>query len=124
MAKPGRTGLARVVHATRYSWMGLCAAWKHEAAFRQEAILALLMAPLSLWVAADLAEMALLMATLLIVLLVELLNSAIEAVVDRIGSESHPLSGRAKDIGSAAVFVALMLVAVVWGLLLIKNVLS
>jgi len=124
MAKPGRTGLVRVIHATRYSWLGFRAAWKHEAAFRQEAILCLLLAPLSFWVGADLAEAALLLATLLIVLLAELINSAIEAVVDRIGDEPHRLSGRAKDIGSAAVFVALSLVAVVWGLLLVKNLLG
>lgn len=121
MAKPGRSGVSRVVHASRYSWLGFKAAWRHEAAFRQEALLCLMLAPLSFWVGADLLETALLLATLLIVLLAELINSAIEAVVDRIGDDPHELSGRAKDIGSAAVFVSLTLVAVVWGLVLVKN---
>lgn len=121
MAKPGRTGLARVVHAAGYSWKGFKACWRHEAAFRQELLLCLLLVPAAFVVAADLAEAALLIATLGWVLLMELTNSAIEAVVDRIGHEHHDLSGRAKDIGSAAVLLSLLLVAVVWGLVLAKN---
>ncbi|WP_210396916.1 diacylglycerol kinase [Motiliproteus sediminis] len=121
MSKPGRTGIVRILYAARYSWQGFRAAWRHEAAFRQELVLALLLAPLSYLVAADLAEMALLLATLFIVLLAELINSALEAVVDRVGDEPHVLSGRAKDIGSAAVFLSLSLTVTVWGLVAIKN---
>lgn len=121
MAKPGRTGLTRVLYAARYSWQGFKAAWKHEAAFRQESILALVMLPLGGLIAADAIELVLLWLTLGLVLLMELLNSAIEAVVDRIGEELHPLSGRAKDIGSASVFLALTLVVMTWSLIAAKN---
>ncbi len=121
MSKPGRVGLDRVVHATGYSIKGLKACWHNEAAFRQELILCLVMLPLSFIVGANLFETALLIVTLFLVLMMELINSAIEAVVDRIGHEFHDLSGRAKDIGSAVVFLALLLVATVWILLIIKN---
>ncbi len=121
MAKPGRTGLVRLVYAARYSWQGFAAAWQHEAAFRQELLLALLLLPLGFFMAADAVELLLLWLTLGLVLLMELLNSAIEAVVDRIGEEPHPLSGRAKDIGSAAVLLALALVVMTWGLIAVKN---
>ncbi|MFT5719847.1 MAG: diacylglycerol kinase (ATP) [Motiliproteus sp.] len=121
MAKPGRTGLIRILYAARYSWQGFKAAWTHEAAFRQELLLAAVLLPLGLLVAADAVELVLLWFSLGLVLLMELLNSAIEAVVDRVGSESHPLSGRAKDIGSAAVSLALLLVVMTWGLIAAKN---
>ena len=121
MAKPGRTGISRVIHAAGYSWSGLRQCWNHEAAFRQELLLCLLLFPLSFYVTPDLAESALLIASLILVLLMELVNSAVEAVVDRIGPEHHDLSGRAKDIGSAAVFIALLLVAIVWGLVIFKH---
>ncbi|MEH6471071.1 MAG: diacylglycerol kinase [Halopseudomonas sp.] len=121
MTKPGRSGLIRVLYAARYSCQGFAAAWRHEAAFRQELVLALIMLPLGYAVAADMLELVLLWLTLGLVLLMELLNSAIEAVVDRIGEEPHPLSGRAKDIGSAAVFLALLLVVMTWGLIAAKN---
>jgi diacylglycerol kinase (ATP) len=121
VAKPGRTGLPRVWYAAGYSWQGFTAAWKHEAAFRQELVLVLLMLPLGFFIATDTVELVLLWLTLGLVLLMELLNSAIEAVVDRIGEEKHPLSGRAKDIGSAAVFLALALVAMTWGLITLNN---
>ncbi|MEH6823170.1 MAG: diacylglycerol kinase [Motiliproteus sp.] len=121
MAKPGRTGLVRVLYAARYSWQGFKAAWTHEAAFRQESVLALLLLPLSFFVAADEVELVLLWLTLGLVLLMELLNSAIEAVVDRVGEESHPLSGRAKDIGSATVFLALTLMVLAWAMIAAKN---
>jgi len=114
MAKPGNTGLTRIIKAGGYSIQGLKAALKHEAAFRQESLLFLLLTPLAFFVGDSVVEKLLLISSLFIVLIVELLNSAIEAVVDRIGSEQHELSGRAKDIGSAAVFVSLLLVAVVW----------
>lgn len=110
----GRTGLARVVHAAGYSGAGLSAAWRHEAAFRQELVAALLMAPASLWLGGTWAERALLLACLVLVLVTELLNSAVEAVVDRVSFELHDLSKRAKDYGSAAVLLALLLCGGVW----------
>lgn len=120
MAKPGRTGLARIWYALGYSWRGFRAAWRHEAAFRQESLAALLLAPLSYSIAESPLELLLLLAVLLLVLVVELLNSAIEAVVDRIGDAPHSLSARAKDMGSAAVFVALVLAGLVWGVLSLR----
>jgi diacylglycerol kinase (ATP) len=115
MPKPGATGVRRIVAAAGYSMRGFRAAWRNEAAFRQEATLALLLLPCAFLLGRDAAEVALLLATLAFVLVTELLNSAIEAVVDRTGIEVHELSGRAKDMGSAAVFVALALVPIVWG---------
>lgn len=122
MSKSGKTGLARVLSATVYSWAGLQAAFKHEAAFRQELFLCIVLAPIALWLAQTGVERALLLGSLLLVLMVELLNSAIEAVVDRISDEHHELAGRAKDIGSAAVFISLANVVVIWTLVLIDNV--
>ena len=118
MSKPGNTGFTRIIKAAGYSWAGLKAAFKHEAAFRQELALCLVMIPLGVWLGQTGVERALLIGSLLLVLIVELLNSAIEAVVDRFGGEQHELSGRAKDIGSAAVFIALLNVVIVWGLIL------
>lgn len=112
--KPGRTGFSRVWHATRYSWMGLTAAWRSEAAFRQECVLTILLIPAAFWLGRNPLEWALLIGACLIVLAVELLNSAIEAITDRVSAERHELSGRAKDMGSAAVLLSLVLVAVVW----------
>lgn len=100
--------------ATAFSSAGLRAAWRHEEAFRQEAILAAVLAPLALWLGDTSLERALLIGSLLLVLIVELLNSAVEAVVDRIGADPHELSGRAKDMGSAAVLLSLLLAAGVW----------
>lgn len=114
MTKPGKTGLARLIAATGYSLQGLRAAWKHEEAFRLEATLACLCIPLAFWVGRDLTHQLLLVVVSGLVILAELFNSAIEAAVDRFGSEMHPLSGQAKDIGSAGVFTALMLFIVVW----------
>lgn len=119
MVKSGKTGIARIIDATGYSWKGFRAAFKHEAAFRQELLLLLVLTPLALWLGEDGVDFALLIGSLLLVLMVELLNSAVEAVVDRIGSEHHELAGRAKDIGSAAVFVALVNAALVWLFVLI-----
>ncbi len=115
MGKTGTTGVRRILHATRYSAQGFVHAWRHEAAFRQELALTVVMLPLALWIGRNVYEVLLLSATLLLVLIVELLNSAIEATVDRVGQEHHELSGRAKDLGSAAVFLSLMLVGVTWG---------
>ncbi|MCU7836917.1 MAG: diacylglycerol kinase [gamma proteobacterium symbiont of Taylorina sp.] len=112
--KPGKTGFTRIIAATGYSWQGLRAAYQHEAAFRQELFLAVLLVPLAFWVGENGLESSVLIGSLFIVLIAEILNSAIEAVVDRFGHEHHELSGRAKDMGSAAVFLALLNVAISW----------
>jgi len=109
------TGIKRIMLATRYSVLGLRAAFKYEAAFRQELLLLFILAPLALWLDVDHVQRVLMIASILLVVIVELLNSAVEAVVDRIGFEVHELSGRAKDLGSAAVFVSLILLFYVWG---------
>ena len=120
MTKPGPAGLTRIVRAFGFSLQGLRAAWRHEAAFRQEVFVAALLVPLGLWLGTTGVERALLVGSWLLVIVVELLNSAIEAVVDRIGPESHELSGRAKDAGSAAVLLTIGLAMLVWVLVLIK----
>ncbi len=122
MAKPGKTGLTRIIHAWGYSMKGLRAAFIHESAFRQETLLAVLLLPLAFWLGSNTLEYILLAGSVLLVLVVELLNSAIEAVVDRIGDEPHELSGRAKDIGSAAVLISLCLTGLVWGLILFEHI--
>ncbi len=109
-----QSGLGRIVKAAKYSWRGLCAAWRHEHAFRQELVLATVLIPAAFWLGRDPMQIALLAGSVMLVLIVELLNSAIEAVVDRVSLDLHDLSGRAKDCGSAAVFLALILCAVVW----------
>ncbi|HWV13999.1 MAG TPA: diacylglycerol kinase [Cellvibrio sp.] len=116
MSKPGKTGLARVIDAFGYSMKGLAAAWKFEAAFRLEVTLGLLLIPAAFWLASSHIELILLIASVFWVWMAELANSSVEAVVDRTGSEHHELAGRAKDIGSALVFVSLMLLAVIWGI--------
>ncbi len=117
VAKPGVTGVQRVVDAAGYSLKGLQAAWRSEAAFRQELGLVVVMLPLVPVVGSSVVEYLLLSASLLLVLIVELLNSGIEAVVDRISDEHHELSGRAKDLGSAAVMISLLLLVLVWGVI-------
>lgn len=124
MAKPGATGLTRIINAYGYSMKGLRAAFINESAFRQEFVLALVLTPLAIWVGHNAVEYILLIGSPLLVLVVELLNSAIEAVVDRIGDEHHDLSGRAKDIGSAAVLISLGIVVLVWGLIIFQHALS
>ena len=119
MAYSGNTGLIRLVKALRYSWQGLVAAYRHEEAFRQELILAVILIPVAIVVGDTAVEKILLTGSVLLLLLVEILNSAIEAVVDRFGSDYHDLSGRAKDMGSAAVFIALIIVIITWSLILI-----
>jgi len=114
MAGHANRGLFRFIEAAKYSWQGMVAAYKNEEAFRQETILALALTPIAFFIADTGVELALLLASLILVIVVELLNSGIEAVVDRIGLEKHELSGRAKDIGSAAVFFSLVNVAIVW----------
>jgi len=115
VGKPGNTGIRRIIRAARFSAQGFKSAWQHEAAFRQELVLAVMLTPVAIWLGQTTVERAMLIATLLFVLIVELLNSAVEAVVDRHGEEHHELSGRAKDLGSAAVFVSLAVVVLVWG---------
>ncbi len=115
----GKTGLKRVWNALFYSLEGFKAAWRHEDAFRQEAMLAAVLVPLAFFLADAPLERAVMIASVLLVLIVELVNSAIEATVDRISLENHALAKRAKDIGSAAVLIALINVLVVWGLLLL-----
>lgn len=114
MSKPGKTGLARILDAFGYSMKGFTAAWRYEAAFRQEAVLAVVLIPAAFWLARTHIELILLIASVVWVLMAELVNSSVEAVVDRTGLEKHELSGRAKDIGSALVFVSLVLLAAVW----------
>lgn len=116
--KPNGSGLGRILKATECSRKGFVAAWRFEAAFRQEAVLAMLLLPLSFWLADSAQHWALLVSVLLLVLIVELLNSAIETLTDRVSLERHELSGRAKDLGSAAVTLSLTVVAVVWGVAL------
>ena len=119
--KPGTKGLYREYKACIYSMQGIKAAWKHEAAFRQETILMLLLTPAAFIVGNELTQQLLLLVLAWLVVIVEILNSAIEAVVDRFGGEMHTLSGRAKDMGSAAVFITLMLNGVVWGAIIGRN---
>lgn len=109
--KPKNTGVTRIVKAAGYSLQGIKAALQNEAAFRQEVLLALIFIPLAFFVANGPVERIMLIGLTLLVLIVELLNSAIEALVDRVGTEHHELSGRAKDMGSAAVLLSLL----VWG---------
>ena len=117
----GETGLRRVLSATKNSIAGLREALRHEDAFRQELILAAILIPAALWVGNGGMQKALLIGAVLLVLIVELLNSAIEATVDRISFENHRLAKRAKDIGSAAVMLALANAALVWGLIVIER---
>jgi diacylglycerol kinase (ATP) len=112
--KPGKTGLARLFDATGYSIKGIGAAWRNEAAFRQEVALCVVLFPLSFFVARSIEQWLLLTTPLFLMLIVELLNTAIENVVDRIGHERHDLSGQAKDMGSAAVLICLLLLAMSW----------
>jgi diacylglycerol kinase (ATP) len=114
----GKTGLRRIWNALNYSIAGLGAAYRHEDAFRTELWLALLLLPAGLWFGTGGTAKALLVGSVLLVLVVELLNSAIEATVDRISLEDHRLAKRAKDIGSAAVLISLLNVAITWGLVL------
>lgn len=114
MPKSSRRGFGRLVAATGFSAAGFRAAWRGEEAFRQEVVLALALVPCALWLGQTALQRALLIASCLLVLIVELLNSAIEAVVDRIGHDLHELSAQAKDMGSAAVLLSLILTVLVW----------
>jgi len=114
-------GPARMLKATIWSLQGLRAAWLHESSFRLEVYLLAVLGPLALWLGRDGVERALLLGSCLLVLAAELLNSAIEAVIERYGPEHHELAGRAKDMGSAAVFVLMMNVLLCWGLILVPR---
>ena len=119
MAKAGTTGLRRIINATRYSLKGLKSCWKAEAAFRNEVAVAVVLVPLAFYLGDNGVEIALMIFSCMLVLIVELLNSSIEAAVDRIGPEFHDLSGQAKDIGSAAVMLSIGTLMVTWGLVLL-----
>lgn len=114
MPKPGKTGLVRLFDAFGYSIKGFRAAWQNEAAFRQEVLLAAVLIPGSFFLAANAIHLALLIGSVLVVLITELLNSAIEAIVDKTTPEIHELAGRAKDMGSAAVLVSLIGCSAIW----------
>ncbi|WP_349985073.1 diacylglycerol kinase [Stenotrophomonas sp. WHRI 8082] len=114
-------GPRRMLQAARWSWQGLRAAWLHESSFRLEACLLLVLTPLALWLGDSPVERVLMIGSLLLVLAMELLNSAIEAVIERYGPEIHELAGRAKDMGSAAVFVLLVNVLLCWGMILVPR---
>ena len=119
--KPGKSGLARLVDATSYSIKGIGACWRNEAAFRQEVLLVVVLLPLSFAVAVSIEQWLLLVLPLFLLLIVELLNSAVENIVDRIGHELNELSGRAKDMGSAAVLISLLMTGLSWIAIAWKN---
>lgn len=114
MQEPKGRGVTHLFQALRWSFLGLAAAFRHEEAFRQELVACVIMIPLGFWLGDSGTERALLIGSLVTVLFVELLNSAVEAAIDRIGEERHPLSGRAKDLGSAAVFLSLINAGAIW----------
>ena len=118
MVKPGETGIKRIISAFGYSMKGLKACWRSEAAFRQEVMASVILIPLGLYLGQGGVEKALLAGVCIFVMIVEVLNSSIEAVVDRVGHEHHELSGLAKDLGSAAVLLSLTLLALIWALVL------
>jgi diacylglycerol kinase (ATP) len=116
----GKTGIKRLLNAFKYSVAGTLAAFKHEDAFRQEVILSIVLIPLAIYLGQTPIEQALMIASILLVIIVELLNSSVEATVDRISVKRHKLAKRAKDIGSAAVFFSLANASVIWFLILVK----
>ena len=116
----GKTGFTRLMNAFGYSIAGTLAAFKHEEAFRQEVVLAVVLTPIALYFGETAIDQALMISSLLFIIVVELLNSSIEATVDRISVKHHKLAKRAKDIGSAAVFFSLINAAIIWFLLLVK----
>lgn len=115
-------GPKRIFKAAVWSWQGLRAAWLHESSFRLEVYLLVVLAPVALWLGQTPVERVLMIGSMLLVLAMELANSAIEAVIERYGPEFHELAGRAKDMGSAAVFVLMMNVLLCWGLLLLPRI--
>lgn len=124
MGRDKLRGFRRLVMALVYSWQGLCSAWREESAFRQEVVLALLAVPAALYFGRGGLERAVLIAPVFLVLIVELLNSSIEAIVDRVGTDPHPLAAMAKDMASAAVMLSLFLLGGVWFLVLVDRLRS
>ena len=122
--KPGKTGLARIIDAAAYSMRGLGYAWKNESAFRQEMLGTVILMPLAFFLGQSSVEIAILLIPVFLVVIVELLNSAIEAITDRVGAEFHELSGAAKDLGSAAVLISLVLLIIIWSVFLMAKFLS
>lgn len=114
MANQKVTGVKRIINACKYSWQGVKAAYQNEEAFRQECLMLAIGIPAAIYFGQSGVEYALLIGTLVFILIIEIINSAVEAVVDRIGAEHHELAGRAKDMGSAAVFLAFILMASTW----------
>ena len=117
----GKAGVGRIIRATGYSINGIKACWQHEAAFRQEVALFVVLFPVSFFVAQSVVQWILLISPLFLILMLEVINSAIESVVDRIGSEHHELSGRAKDMSSASVMFCLILMTLIWGAIVWDN---
>ena len=124
MGNKNETVVGHIKNAFIYTFAGLKAAWKNELAFRGEMVVAMIMVPLGLWLGRSAVERALLIASILLILITELVNSAIEAVVDRIGPEKHELSGRAKDMGSAAAFISMVTAALVWIIIVVDCLVS
>ena len=124
MAKPGKTGFSRLFDAFGYSWLGYKAGFKNEAAFREELFLGGILTPIAIYFAETNIELAILIGSLFLVLITELLNSGVEAIVDRISDEHHELSGRAKDLGAAAVMTALINVIVIWSIIFVPKFLN
>ena len=117
----GNRGLTRAIHAAKNSWHGLIFAFKEESAFRQELVLLVVLGPIALFLPVGLVEKALMICSLIMVLVIELLNSSVEAAIDRISFEHHDLSKRAKDFGSAAVMLALLIAFVIWAAVLYQE---
>lgn len=124
MAKPGKTGFSRLKDACGYSWLGYKAGFKHEAAFREELFLGAILLPTAIIFSESSLELAVLLGSLFLVLITELLNSGIEAIVDRVSDEHHELSGRAKDLAAAAVMTALINVIVIWSIIFIPRMMG
>lgn len=114
----------RIIKAAKWSFQGLCAAWRHESSFRLEVWLFVVLAPLAWWLGQSGVERVLLIGSMLAVIAVELLNSSVEAVIERYGAEFHELAGRAKDMGSAAVFVMMLNVLLTWGVILLPRLIA
>ncbi len=122
MAKPGKKGFSRLFDALGYSWLGYKAGFKNEAAFREELFVGIILLPVAIIFSESNIELALLLGSLFLVLMVELLNSGIEAIVDRVSDEHHELSGRAKDLGAAAVMTSLINVIVIWAIIFVPKI--
>lgn len=122
MAPKQNKGLTRIYIAFFYSMAGLMSAWKNEAAFRQEFVIAVILIPIAFWLGQNAFQIGLLLLPIFIVLITELLNSAIESAINRISEEQHILSKQAKDIASAAVFISLMLFVLIWGLVILERI--